>query len=201
MIKKQQKWIALFVALTFMWLLQVSSMPLAAAGSGEQVNAASAEQGPDYVEAIGQKAAPAKSKSILPYVLIGVGLVAVTAVLFLVVLKTKYDIVGTWRFTFSDSSNPSLTETFSLTFTGTKKSGTYAFTEIPIYTGTYAVDGKNVNMVVTILPYVTFSGQFTGKDTMSGTWTLNSQPVSLKMPLSGSAASSSAILNWTATRL
>jgi hypothetical protein len=92
MIKKQQKWIALLVTLTFMWLLQVSTMPMAAANAPEQIGSAGAEQGPDYVEAVGHKVAPAKKKSILPIILIGVGVVAVAAVLFLVVLKTKYDL-------------------------------------------------------------------------------------------------------------
>ena len=95
MIKKQQKWIAVLVTLAFMWLLQVSTMPLAAASTVEQISSANAEQGPDFVEAVGYKAAPAAKKSILPIVLIGLGVVAVAAVLFLVVLKTKYDIIGT----------------------------------------------------------------------------------------------------------
>jgi hypothetical protein len=50
MIKKQQKWIALLVVFTFMWLLQVSTMPLAAAGTAEQVSSANSEQGPRFIE-------------------------------------------------------------------------------------------------------------------------------------------------------
>ncbi|MCX6555679.1 MAG: hypothetical protein NTZ12_11820, partial [Candidatus Aminicenantes bacterium] len=96
MIKKQQKWIALFVALTFMWLLQVSAMPVAAAGTSEQAGVASAEQGPNFYDAAKPKPAPAPKKSILPYVLIGVGVAAVAVVLILVVFKTNYDITGTW---------------------------------------------------------------------------------------------------------
>jgi hypothetical protein len=166
MIKKQQKWIALLVALTFMWLLQVSTMPVAAAGTAEQVGSANADQGPDFVEAVGHKVAPAPKKSILPIILIGVGVVAVAAVLFLVVLKTKYDIVGSWTLIFTGPSY----EIHIVTFTGTKDSGSFRFDATSIFNGTYSVDGKNVAMVATNKPSIIISGQFTGKDTMTGTW-------------------------------
>jgi hypothetical protein len=166
MIKKQQKWIALFVVCTFMWLMQVSTMPAAAAGTTEQVSSAGAEQGPDYYEAVNHKAAPAKKKSMLPIILIGVGLVAVTAaVLFLVVLKS-YDITGTWYFTTLWGSNSATN--FSLVFTGDKKTGT--FKEGSAWTGPYTVDGKNVTWSYPIFSIV-FTGKFTGKDTLSGTMT------------------------------
>jgi hypothetical protein len=172
MIKKQQKWIALFVALTFMWLMQVSTMPVAAAGSTEQVSSAAAEQGPDYYEAIAQKAAPAKKKSILPWILIGVGVVAVTAVLFLFVLKTNYEIGGTWKVTYESGS----VDTY--TFAGTKESGTYT-TSVGLCKGTYAVDGKNVTITWTgwtggIHIYTAswvLIGKFDSKTTISGTYT------------------------------
>ncbi len=166
MIKKQQKWIALIVAVTFMWLLQVSNMSLNAAGSSEQVSSANAEQGPDYYEAIAQKVAPAKKKSILPWILIGVGVVAVTAVLFLVVLKTSYDITGTWTFIFTHEAT---TETDIFTFSGTKANGNFVHNLNPTFVGTYQVDGKNVTMTLTYHPSTQFSGQFNGKDTMTGT--------------------------------
>jgi hypothetical protein len=180
MIKKQQKWIALLVALTFMWLLQVSTMPLAAAAAPEQIRSASAGPGPDYYEAISQKAAPAKKKSILPYVLIGVGLVAVTAVLFLVVLKPKYDITGTWNLVLTDGAD---TESITFIFTGTKESGYWSLPGSPIL-GTYSVDKKNVTLVITAAPAIQIKGQFTKKDTMTGTW------------VDGSNS-----LTWTATRI
>jgi hypothetical protein len=179
MIKKQQKWVALLVVFTFVWLLQVSTMPLAAAGTNEQVSSANAEQGPGYVEAAGHKYVPAPKKSILPYVLIGVGVVAVAAVLILVVFKTKYDITGSWTFVFTGPTN----ETFILTFTGTKASGNFKFDAVPVYVGTYTVDGKNVTMTIPAVPGLQFSGQFTAKDTMSGTWIANTST-----------------WNWTATR-
>ena len=69
---------------------------LAAAGTTEQIGSANAEQGPRFIEEEGDSGYLAKKKSILPIILIGVGVVAVAAVLFLVVLKTSYDIVGTW---------------------------------------------------------------------------------------------------------
>lgn len=53
MIKKPQKWIALLVAISFAWLLQVSAMPLAAVKTTEQATTASAEQAPGFIEQIG----------------------------------------------------------------------------------------------------------------------------------------------------
>jgi hypothetical protein len=167
MIKKQQKWVALLVVFTFVWLLQVSTMPLAAAGTGEQMSSANAEQGPGYVEAVGHKYVPAPKKSILPYILIGVGVVAVAAVLFLVVLKTKYDITGSWDFTFTKGSS---SVKYTVVFTGNKASGNFTFQQNPAISGTYAVDDKNFTGTVTVAPTIQFIGSFTAKDTMSGTW-------------------------------
>ena len=164
MVKNQKKWIACLVALTFIWLLQVSAMPVSAAGTTEQVSSASDEQGPDFYESVAYKPAPAK-KSILPYVLIGVGVLAVAAVLVLVVFKTKYDIVGTWTFVFTGPYNA----TVHYTFTGDKKSGTWASSDSGDH-GTYTVDGKKTTFVVTGRPDVVWTGQFTAKDTMTGTW-------------------------------
>jgi len=50
MLKKQQKWIALLMTLTFAWLLQVSTMPLAAASTTEQASSASVDQAPGFIE-------------------------------------------------------------------------------------------------------------------------------------------------------
>jgi hypothetical protein len=165
MIKKQQKWIALLVVCTFMWLMQVSTMPVAAAGTTEQISSANAEQGPDYYEAVSQKAAPAKKKSMLPIILIGVGLVAVTAaVLFLVVLN-KYDIVGTWSLTYIATGVG--TFTYDTVFTGTKKSGTVVMAGTT--NGLYTVDGKKVSCYVAYGSQKwEFIGEFTSKTHMSG---------------------------------
>jgi hypothetical protein len=164
MIKKKQKWIALLVILSFAWLLQVSTMPLAAIGTSEQIGSASTEQGPDFVEAVGHSADAAKKKSILPYVLIGVGVVAVAAVLFLVVLKTSYDITGKWTLNYLMPGWP--LSTYPLTCTGEKKSGTAATN---LVNGTYAVDGKKVtiNLIQTTARWE-FIGEFTTKDRMEG---------------------------------
>jgi hypothetical protein len=168
MAKKQQKWIALLVVCTFMWLMQAGTMPAAATGTTEQVGSAGTEPGPDYLEAVGQKAAPARKKSILPYVLIGVGVVAVTAVVLSLALKSSYDIIGTWNFTFTYGVTNS---TFAITFAGDKKSGGFSCPDNPTLSGSYAVDGKKVTLVLTPLPSVPFSGQFSDKNTMHGTMT------------------------------
>ncbi|MBN2400076.1 MAG: hypothetical protein JXI33_07020 [Candidatus Aminicenantes bacterium] len=161
MIKKQQKWIAILVVCTFLWLMQLSTMPVAAAG---QADIAGAEQEPDYFEASGQSAAPANKRNILPYVLIGVGVVAVAAVLFLVVLKTNYDITGTWSLTYSWAGG---TCTYDTIFTGTKDSGTLIMNNA--ISGSYTVDGKKVSCYVADATRKwEFVGEFTSKTEMGG---------------------------------
>ncbi|HSQ36177.1 MAG TPA: hypothetical protein VLQ89_09330 [Candidatus Binatia bacterium] len=180
MSKKHQKMTTWLVMLTLMWLLQISVMPLPAENTSEPARSVSAGQGPGYYEAIEQKAAPARKKSILPYVLIGVGALAVTAVVLFLVLKSSYDITGTWNFVFTQGSD-SASGTFY--FTGDKDSGTYQSDLSATFTGTYSVDDKKVTMIVIALPTIQFIGQFTGKDAMSGTYGLGSSN-----------------WNWTATR-
>jgi hypothetical protein len=173
MIKKQQKWIALLVVCTFMWLMQVSTMPVAAAGTTEQISSASTEQGPDYYEAVSQKAAPAKKKSMLPMLLIGLGLVTVTAaVLILVVFKDKYDPVGSWTGTGTKSTGGSWTS--HMIFSGEKKSGTLTYSDPGMTNapGTYTKDKKDISFRVNWGGWVfVFTGTFSTKDNMSGTWT------------------------------
>jgi hypothetical protein len=184
MIKKQQKWISLVVLCTFAWLLQASVMPLNAAGAGEQVRSAGSEQGPDSYEAVGHKAAPAKKKSLLPIILIGAGALTLTAVALFVwpgVLKTKYDVTGSWVFVFTGSIPvvPRQTD-----FSGTKENGTWVWTHGSNTYGTYTVDGKNLTMVPGGGVWTaTIVGTFTDKDAMSGTWTQSGNT-----------------WNWTATR-
>ena len=174
MIKKQQKWIALLVTLTFLWLLQASTMPVAAAGATEQIAAASAEQAPGFIEQEGASGYQAKKKSILPVILIGLGVVAVAAVLILVVFKTKYDPVGTWSGPMSNQVPQNWTTT--IVFAGDKKTGTVLYKD-PWYSnqpGTYTVGtggAKNITFIVTISGQtITFTGAFETKDIMSGTW-------------------------------
>ena len=167
MIKKHQRWIALLVALAFVWLLEVSAMPLAASGSNEQIGSADGGQGPDFHEVAGHKAAPPQKKSLLPYVLIGVGVVAVAAVLFLVVLKTSYDIVGTWTVHVSYDGNYADWDTL-VVLSGGKKSGSAI--EINGGSGTYAVDGKDITVIL-LWPsdeIITCTGKIESNDRMSG---------------------------------
>jgi hypothetical protein len=166
MIKKQQKWIALLVTLAFVWLLQISTMPVAAASAPEQISSAGSEQGPRFIEEEGGSGYHARKKSILPVILIGVGVVAIAAVLFLVVLKTTYDIVGTWDFNYT-SVSPAKTWTWTMVFSGDKQSGTF---DDAGDTGTYTVDGKNVSISYDDWD-INLTGQFDGKDKMSGSAT------------------------------
>ncbi len=165
MIKKQQKWIALLVTLTFMWLLQVSAMPVAAANAPEQIGSANAEQAPRFIEEEGDGGYQAKKKSILPVILIGVGVVAVAALLFLVVLKTKYDITGAWTLTWQYQGY--LQSSGTITFSGDKKSGTFV---IGSGSGTYTVDGKKVSWDYNGSD-TTYTGDFTDKTHMNGEMT------------------------------
>ena len=146
-------------------------MPLSASGSSEKTSSVSAENELDHYEAVGQKAAPAKKKSILPWVLIGVGVLAVTAVVLFVwpgILKTKYDVTGSWVFVIT---GPYIA-TYQTDFTGTKKSGNWVWAHSPSTKGTYTVDGKKLTMVPGAGDgwTATITGTFTSKDAMSGTW-------------------------------
>ena len=170
MIKKQQKWIALLVTLTFMGLLQVSTMPLAAANAAEQISSANTEQAPNFIEEEGDSSYQTKKKSIMPVILIGVGVAAVAAVLFLVVLKTKYDITGAWTITWKYSGYSQMSNT--ITYTGDKKSGTFM---IGSATGTYSVDKKNVQWTYAG-GTTTYTGAFTDKNNMSGTMISSGTP-------------------------
>ena len=172
MIKKLQRPVAFFVVLALLSLLQISAMPLGAGQAPEQAGVATAndEQSPNFVE---EATTPpsTKKKSIVPMILIGVGVAAAAAVLFLVVLKTKYDLRGSWSVTRSDDfywiTNP---RTF--VFVGaSRSSGTMSisgFSDI----GPWTADGKTVNFTFTTnaSSYLwTLTGTFSDKDTISGT--------------------------------
>ncbi|MCJ7524545.1 MAG: hypothetical protein MUP71_04885 [Candidatus Aminicenantes bacterium] len=163
MIKKQQKWIALLVTLTFMGLLQVSTMPVAATIAPEQISSTNAEQAPSFIEEEGDSSSPAKKKSILPIILIGVGVAAVAAVLFLVVFKTKYDITGDWTLTWKYEDEDQNSNT--ITFSGDKKTGSFT---IGSGVGTYTVDAKKVQWIYSDGQTI-YTGEFTDKTHMSGT--------------------------------
>jgi hypothetical protein len=171
MIKKQQKWIALLVVCTFIWLLQVSTMPVAAANAPEQISSVNNEQAPSFVEEEGDSSYRAKKSSALPIILIGVGVIAVAAVLVLVVLKTSYDITGAWTLTFQFDGDPQYSNT--ITFSGDKKTGTFVIASLG---GTYAVDAKKVVWTYSAGHNTVYTGEFKSKTTMSGTMLSNGYP-------------------------
>jgi hypothetical protein len=167
MIKERQKWIALLVVCTFFWLMQVSTMPAAAAGTTDKIGSISVEQGPDYYEAVSHRTAPVREKSMLPAILIGAGILAATAVvLFLVVIKKDYDIRGTWKIEYLRNDG-SVWDTTNATFSGTKESGTVVSSAGA--TSTYTVVGKTVSWPLGG-NWAKHTATFTGEGTLSGTW-------------------------------
>lgn len=185
---------AWFVILAFVTLLQVSAMPLRAkpAPAATETSMSAPEQGPGVIEEEGAAPAAGKKKSIVPLVLIGLG-VAAAVVLALVVLKTKYDPVGTW---VGPMSSPSQNWTGHMVMSGDKKSGTAKYSD-PWWTnlpGTYAVDGKNITITINAGGQVIkFTGTFSSKDAMSGTWVNENSPT-LTGPWSFTRAASGASL-------
>lgn len=181
MSKKQQKWIAIFVTVTFVWLLQVSAMPLNAANAParEQVSSASTEQAPSFLEQEGDstKAVPAKKKSSLLLIIGGaVVLAAVAAVLVLVVFKTKYDITGEWKFSWKrDTDADWLYKDRKFVCSGDKKQGTYEFHQFTntVLKGPYTVEKKNVNFTIEYSSnsHYVYYGTFETKDKITGTLT------------------------------
>jgi hypothetical protein len=161
-----KKIVALTVVVVFLSVFSASAFPL------------QAQEAPGAIEQTGKAGAQGGS-SILPIVLIGVGVLAVAAVLIFVVLKTTYDVTGSWVFSFTGPS----TEQFQINFTGTKESGTWAFALVPAMTGTYTVSDKALTMTMPGSSLYHGSGTFTSKDAMGGTW-----------------VEGSSTWNWTATR-
>ena len=172
MIKRQSKWIALLVVVAFAWMTHLSVMPLAAA-SGETTVAAGEGTEPNFVEVADKAPVKAKPKSALPYILIGVGAVALAVVLLVVLKKTTYDITGSWTLQWKENGETTY-RTVQANFTGTKESGTVS----GFYgdSGPYTVDGKKVSWVLSSYDAnFAWTGQFDTKDTMSGTMTLPSE--------------------------
>jgi hypothetical protein len=163
--KKHQRMIALFVAFTFLSLLQVSSMPLRAEQAPDQtgVSIQNPEQAPGFIEEEGDSSYQPKKKSALPLILGVVAVGALAAVLVLVVLKTKYDVTGAWTLTWQYTGDPQGSNT--ITFSGDKKSGTFI---IGGSNGTYTVDGKKVQWTYSGGQTI-YTGEFTDKTHMSGT--------------------------------
>jgi len=155
---RHQKMIALIAVFSFCSLIGAGSLP-----------ATTDDRLPGAVEkATSGKAEPAKKSPLVP-ILIGVAAAgAVAAVLVLVVFKTKYDITGAWYGRFTEDDDDDIW-TATLTFTGDKKNGTLVYS-LPTYTGTYAVDGKDVTFSFPTPDLIRFTGSFEDKETVSGTW-------------------------------
>ncbi len=164
--KHHRRCIAWVSAFTFFWLIQADCLPLRAETTASQQPAfASSELGPDYHEVVAPKNAPAKKKSILPWVLIGAGVAGVTVAVLLLFVMKNYDIVGTWNVVLIWSGGGS--DDPVITFTGSKKSGTLSSDYGD--TGTYSVKGKEVTWTFSWDTTFVWTGKFTGKDIMSGT--------------------------------
>jgi hypothetical protein len=167
MTNKPKNWTAVLVICSFICMMQVSAMPAGAAVPADQAGLAAAGQGTDFHEVAAQKATPAKKKSILPWVLIGAGVVAVTAaVLFLVVLKKDYDIRGTWKFEYLEADG-TVWWTGSAVFAGTKESGSVTADVGSV--STYTVADKTVTIAMSG-GWALHTATFVDEDTLSGTW-------------------------------
>lgn len=93
--------------------------------------------------------------------------------------RHRLDPVVSWKFVFTGPSN----EIYIVTFASTEVSRNFSFPGIAGYRGTYTDDGKDVTFLFTNHPTIQFSGHFTDRDTMTGTWVNNGE-----------------IWNWTAAR-
>lgn len=169
LIQVHKKAITLILIATFFCLIQISAMPLGAETSrtsgSETMSSAGNETGLIEQEA---PAGYAKRKSsVLPIIIGVVAVGAIVAILVLVVLKTKYDITGTWN-----ETNTILTGTTDIVFSGDKKSGTVSLQPTYLDTGTYTVSSKTVHFEFHAPGFNynwVYDGQFDSKDSMSGT--------------------------------
>lgn len=118
-----------------------------------------------------------------------------------------YNIVGTWSILATFGVND--TEDYIVSFAGDKKTGTVTWTGFGYsLTGTYAVDGKNIDFEVSSSEELqTFTGTFTGNKEMSGNgvWLVYgnaSSPMSNRMRRHARAAgqSESYSFDWVGTR-
>jgi len=167
MMHKPKKWITVLLIFSFCYLIQLSAMPLQAESEAAAPTAPEMQAGndsPNVVEEEDDSGYTKKKKSALPILLAVVGVAAVAALLVLVVFKTKYDIVGTWTVNRTVAGN-SVVRTLVFQEGGSVSVSNY------IDVGTFTKDGKNVTFTtgVTSMNYTyTYTGKFTGKDTMNG---------------------------------
>jgi len=169
--QRNSRLIAVSLVITFLCLLQVSVAPLQAQSASSTTKMdVNKSKAPGFIEEEGSSGRRYKKKgSAMPIILGLVAVGALAAVLFLVVLKTKYEIMGTWDVSVTMPAGWNVWES-EFVFSGTKESGT--FNEVGD-TGTYTVDGKNVRFsynTATTINWV-FTGTFTDKNTITGTVT------------------------------
>lgn len=91
--KKHQRWIALLVAFSFAWLLQVTAMPLAAVDTNEQVAAASAGQATGFVEQEGDDWERAMPRTAPILLILGV---VVLSFLYLLIHGIRHHTAPEW---------------------------------------------------------------------------------------------------------
>ena len=161
-ITNHRKFIALVAIFAFAYLVGLGSMPLRAA-------IPSPDEQPGTIEKVDSSSTTTARKSLLLPIIIGVvGVGVVAALLILNASKSKYDITGTWDILYSGPSSGH----GGAIFTGTKDSGNVQITEWWDGNGSYTVDGKKV-IITHSLFKLTYTGEFTDNNTMSGTATLD----------------------------
>lgn len=167
-----RKGAALLVVFCFTFVLQVQAMPLPVqSGSAAPGFSALPDEDQGLVEIEDDEYKPAGKKSSMTPILIGLAAAGVVAaLLFLVVLKSSWDLSGTWDLTVTQTGS-GYKEYLTLVCTGSKKEGSARFTLAHSGTGTYSVQGKD-NFTVTIPippgPTVSLQGRFDSKDQISG---------------------------------
>jgi hypothetical protein len=169
-----QKIVSMFVIFIFCTFLNLTAYPPQSQEKTDEqrdTHLSQTQEKPGVVEGEGTSGSPSGKHSILPIVLIGAGVVAVAALLFLVVLKKKaeptptpeqYNIVGTWS--VIDTFNENDIQTYPIVCTGTKDSGTFILptTLEPKDNGTYTVNGSNISFSFVPMPGNYFSWEVGG---------------------------------------
>ena len=119
-----------------------------------------------------------------------------------------YNIVGTWS--FEATYDVGGTDNWTISFGGDKKTGTVTLTgNGASITGTYAVNGKNIDFEVSEVDgIISFAGTFSSNKEMTGNGTLlfyadASSVISnmMKRQTRAAAQSESFAFNWIATKI
>lgn len=183
MIMRCKRPIALTLAFTLFALLGLSAMPLPAAGApgAGRPDEPSLERGdsaPQAVEREMQAGVRLEKKKILPVVLIGAAVVAGIFLVVMLVSKVKYDISGTWDFHNSFTSAGEMDFDSVWIFTPYDSlnpvQGTYRrmVNGVTVGSGSFTVVNKKEVVFYGAGYEEEYKGQFDGKKTMSGTFTL-----------------------------